>query len=234
MPPTLESVVDNADGTATATVSALGIVIVYAAPAGEAGVVAWEPVGGRDGSGEVVIPLSPGYYAVYAAYADGIPSAPAFVGVAPAGGTVSVYEECALAALDRIGQLSLPLDYSRVIQWAEEPANLAFPAMVLALDDVSESDESRLNATNDQGYPLRWMLLDRVGRLDQSKTRAHLLTRQRVVRAFQGQQLPSPRENWICRVEFDTVFRHDAAMYEFLVSELVIRCVCREPAGLNV
>jgi hypothetical protein len=147
----------------------------------------------------------------------------------------SVHEDCANAIRDVIAALTFQpmVAYNIYIQWTESEANIQFPAIVLALDGMPETDESRLNATFDIGYPVRVMILDRVGPTDQSKTSAHLLARMRIIRAFQGQQLAAVVQNWICRVEFDPVFRNDTAKFEFLVSELVVRAVCREPAGIN-
>lgn len=143
-----------------------------------------------------------------------------------------MYEQFFHAVSARIAALGLSVEGVHE-QWADSELNLTYPCIVCSIADGRETDESRLNATNDIGYPVRVSILDRRDPTDQSKTSDYLLWRQKIVRAFHGEQLVGPHENVICRVEFESVANPELPKFQYLAAELTIRGVCREVRGFG-
>lgn len=194
----------------------------------------WAAVGSRVGDGPLTVALAAGFWVLYASLDDdGLPSDPAWAAVASA--DEAVYTSVRAAVKNRLLSLGLPLNpdgemvYDR---WATTPVNLMFPCVEMVKTNASERDESRLNATNDIGYPVPLAICDRRDEVDQSRNAEYDLWRQRVVRAFHGVPLETPRENWICRVEFGPIADQGGESFEFYVSTLTVWATCREPRGV--
>jgi hypothetical protein len=114
-------------------------------------------------------------------------------------------------------------------QVAPDESNLEFPALVLTEAGVTETSEGGLNNTEDVGYPTRFMVCDRQDRYDHSVLPDYDTVRFLLVQTFSGLPLDTVPESLYCRVEYDTIIDPNTPQFQYLVSQFVVRAVCRVP-----
>lgn len=217
---------DNADGTgATATVTGSGGagVGVFAARVNAGG---WVSVGTRTGDGTVAVAVPTGLRWGYAAVPGEISPPTPFV-VTGVGG-LSLATRCRDAVKAVVE--SLPLSGSRGVVEKPYPdaANADFPVVWVTADGVREAIEPGLNATNDIGYPVRVLIVDRHELRDKAKLRERYEPwRALIIAAFLNRRLPGVVESIQCLAEPLQVLDPNLPQYQFVVSGVVIRCLTR-------
>ena len=238
------SLVNNGDGTATATVtgadSAATVTVYYQRFDTSYGAGTWTSGGSRTGNGTVTLTLAAGHYLIYAkaVYTDsGAASLVHYLGITD--GTTSVQYRVLDAVQTRLRALGLTGIASGSIIVKKLPLLRALTDNALALPGViiSPTREQRpTTGTNDRDdvvYPVQVAIFSKD---QQEKTLAvdlttHTLWRQQISRAFHNQRLAGVDEVVIASVEPQEVFSLSAWLQQHLVGGLLIRFRCREPRG---
>jgi hypothetical protein len=119
-------------------------------------------------------------------------------------------------------------------QWtAVDVSNVVFPAIILSVEGVSESDESTLSSADDIGFPVRVSIIDRQDDYDHGTLPDYEGWRHLIDRAFRKQQLPGVPESVQCKVEYGDIGNPNLPKFQYLVSEFVIRHVMRLYRGID-
>lgn len=217
---------DHADGTgATATVVGTGGagVEVFAQLEIRGG---WVLVGSRTGDGDVPIAAPTGLRWGYARAGSDLTAPAAFVVTS---GALALATRCRDAVVAVVQ--SLPLDGLRGVLEKPYPdaVNADFPAVWVTADGVRESVAAGLNNTNDIGYPVRVLILDRHHQRDLKALREKYEPwRALLVEVFQNKRLPGVPESVQCLVEPLAILDPNLPQYQFVVSGLVVRCLTRK------
>lgn len=221
---------NNDDGTATLTVtgSTGGNVVLYWSEF-ETGITVFALLQTVVGNASVVLPLLDGYYLFYAV--DGTDVSPV-VGTPVTGGGIAVLTEIRIAMAAVINGLGLGLAGGVVEQWRPNEINVTFPCVVLTHENTVPTRDQKFVGTTDIGYAVRVLICDRTDKYDGTNMPRYDLWRQRIGLAFDGQRLFGVRDVMICQVEDDVYSDNPDNAYEFMVSNLVIRAVARQPVGI--
>lgn len=230
------TVVDNADGTgATATVTGSGIGSansVYVAKAnGEAGVITPTLGGSRVGNGTVDLALAKGLWFAYLT-SDGVLANLCYFGATD--GLDAVATRVRRAIADTIRLLPIPPAARVYEQIIPDPENASFPCVMLTVDGVSETDEPGLSTRDDIGRPVKVMIADRCNERDHTKLDLYEYWRQSIDRCFRNQQLAGIPESKYCKIEPYIIIDLNMPQYQYMVSGLVVRAICREPRGVGM
>ena len=231
---------DSADGTggvATVAGSAGAAVAVWAMPMADGELFA--QIGTRTGDGPLTLALRPRLYWLYAAAG---PTVTPVLGVHATDGLAKLPTRCRAAVAARIRSIGLltpagdPLPV--VEQMFPDDATLPerYPCVILSADGTTETDgPSGTWAADDKGYPVKVHVCDRNGvPPDHRMLPVYEAWRYGIERAFAGQFLPGVPESGSCTVEPYLIVDPNSAVYQFLVSALLVRCFCRVPRGLGV
>jgi hypothetical protein len=230
------TVTDNANGTGvTAVVAGSGALDVNdffgARATGLTGPLVPTLYGSRVGNGAIVLPLPLGLWFLYLSSA-GVLAQTSYVSSSDS--ALAVATRCRRSVCDTIRLLTIP-PASRVYEQSfPDPQNVAFPCVLVTVDGVSETDESGLSTRDDVGRPVKVQIADRRSKSDHAKLPDYELWRQAIERCFRNQQLAGVPESKICRIEPYVILDANLPQFEYMVSGLVVRAVCREPRGVGV
>lgn len=227
------SVVDNANGTATATISGSsgGANVVYIqAFTGVQISSGWSSAGSRTGDGTVTITQSNGVYLAYC-ITDGS-DVSGVVAFAVSDGALAVIDRCYTAVGAVLQMLALPCT-TRVYDtlYALSP-KVQYPCSILTTEGARQSEEPGLNNTDYIGNPVRILVKDVCLQFDDSKKATYRKWRQSIFRAFHNQRLPGVGESVWNKVELGPISEVSSDAPQ-LITELTVRCVCREPRGIG-
>lgn len=228
------SIADNGDGTgatATFTGTSGAVNTVYYSLIGSTW--SWFNAGSLTGDGTIDFSTSLG---VYLAYLYTAPSA-----VSPlAGFTVSnLYAQSIQTRLRNAIAATLatlpfpPAANIYQLMWPDG-ANVKFPAILLTMDGVQETEEPILSTLDDVGYPVRVMFADRTSKNDHSKLPLYELWRLYGMNCFRNLRVLGVPESKICRIEELVIIDPNLPQYQHVVSGFTVRCICRQPRGIGV
>jgi len=130
----------------------------------------------------------------------------------------------------RIESLNLGMSGGVVEQWTPDKLNLKFPCVLLTHEGTIETNTQRVAGTSDVGRPVRIMICDHVNQRNQAKMKTYDAWRQAIWRGLDNQRLPGLRVGMKVEIEPDVISNPQTPKYQFMVSELVARVTCREPA----
>lgn len=186
--------------------------------------------GTRVGDGAIVLPIPTGLWFVYL-LSGGVFRGAAYVGSSD--GALAVATRCRRAVCDTIRLLAIPPAARVYEQSFPDPQNVAFPCVLVTVDGVSETDESGLSTADDVGRPVKVQIADRRSKSDHAKLPDYELWRQSIERCFRNQQLAGVPESKICRIEPYVILDPNLPQFEYMVSGIVVRAVCRERRGVG-
>lgn len=237
--PTL-AVVDNANGTATATVgnSTTGATntvyvrsVVDWTTAGS-----WTSAGSRTGNGTVSLTLAAGYYWAYVESvlsgqeASGVP-----VGFRVTDGSLAVFRQCLDGVLARLQGMTFTGITSSNIEIRKLPwnRNNTKPGMFIVPVPERQDPTAGDNLRELIGYGIAVAVARTSNGALTDNLSAELLWRQQINKAFRNQKLDDVVENCKCDVEPGSVI--NASMFDkgYDVFSLTIRCWCHETRGLS-
>lgn len=181
------------------------------------------------GVGPVSFPLPAGSYLVMGfSQTDPDVQSPLYQ-VAVTNGQEAVATRSRAVIADTIRSLNLPLNVYE--QWnTTDLSNVMYPCAILSVENVQETREKSLNATDDIGRPVKVSLCDRAATTDHTKLPLWEKWRERIERRFHNQQLDMP-ESYIARVEYNSILDPSLPKVQFCLSEFVIRHITREYRG---
>lgn len=147
----------------------------------------------------------------------------------------SVEWRCRQSVIDTIKLLNLDEIGSNVSeQLVEDVSGLeTLPSVICTAEGVQETQDVIMSTTDDVGYPIRVMILDRVDPKDHARLRVYEMWRERIAKAFRHQQLMGVVESKICTIEPYVIVEPTQKHYQFFASGLVIRCMTRHTRGLS-
>ena len=219
------SVIDNQDGTATATVAGSGgaLVTVYAAdwPGSS-----FSAAGQRSGDGEVELDLACGPHWAYALTAAGYGNLTAF---RISNSEQAVFARCLAAARDVIRGLSLAglaSDQVDVRKVPLDPDDMQAPRIIVS--PVPETITPAWNVTDDVGYGAMITMIQASNRDPDDGTDPFLLWRERISRALRSKALPGVSEVYNVVIEPAVVVLPEAFQSMYDVGALVARCIAEE------
>lgn len=218
---------DLADGSGT-TASVLGTggasVEVFVQVVNGGG---WSSAGTRVGDGDLLLVLPVGLRWGYARI-PGEQTAPVSF-VVTGGGGLSLATRCRDAVIATVQALSLDGCRGVIEKPYPDPANADFPVVWISTDGVRETVEAGLNATNDIGYPVRVLIVDRHELRDKSRLRERYEPwREAIIEAFLDKRLAGVPESVQCLIEPLPVLDPNLPQYQFVVSGVVVRCRTRK------
>lgn len=235
------SIADNADETATATVSGSSSgatnIVQTQHVASELGGGTWTTQGGRIGDGDVIISVTPGYYwARVVSTLNGMSASSNPVYFRVTDGSGAVLKQCLDAVQARIQGLMLDgLDAANIVVGkAPSDLNLTLPAIQITPTGREAIDAAEgTNRRDDVGYPVLVTIFAADNQDQTANLNQYLTWRQQIARAFRNQRLPGVSEIVTATVEPDPVV-DSAAWFErnLFVSSLLIRFLSREPRGM--
>lgn len=247
-------VVDNRNGTATATIDGTGgeVATLYrqAIPVGS-----WVVAGTRTGDGTLTVTIAPGGYWWYAtagaatALLDengdpildengdpiltegGMLVSPVVLRVVT-DGSLALHSRILDAVVSRIDLMGLDgiVQVRRVDHDAK--ATLDTPSVIVSTLSQTEQTRGGTNAQDDTGFPAYVVFVDR-HQDDQTRKDRLILWRQQVRRAFVSQRLDGVPEVMTCELEPDQVIAIETSIVSYQFSAMTLRFVCREPRGLG-
>jgi hypothetical protein len=234
------TVVDNANGTATATLAgtAGGANTVYVLSVDDAALGAnWTAAGTRTGDGTIVLTLASGFYFAYLLTNPSAVSAPVLFGVTAS--VLAVPDRCFAAVAARMALLALANSVGTLLKVYDYPIvedpNIRYPLVILTSDGGRQTDEKALNGRDDWGHPVRALIRDVVPKFDEAAKTRFRSWRQGITRAFHNQRLPGVIESVRNKVEPGALLKRipGEQFKNIAESELVIRCITREVRGLG-
>jgi hypothetical protein len=102
----------------------------------------------------------------------------------------------------------------------------------LQLVRLRVTDKPASNESNDLGYPINVVIVRAANRNLVTGMSAHLLTRERIRKAFEYQPLSGVPEVHTVMVEPGVVFDWNMFQLQYDVQSLVVRCLSRERKGV--
>ena len=229
------TIADDEDGTgATATVAgggagAANVVTVYKATGRVGSMVGTAYT--RTGNGTLSLPVARGlWFALLTT--DGVPAG--MVYFAATSGLDAVATRVRRAVADTIRLLNIPPAERVYEQMIPDESNVSFPCVLVTVDGVQESQETGLSTVDDIGRPVKVAIADRGGKREAQKLAEYEYWRQSIDRCFRSQQLAGIPESVICRIEPNLIIDPNLPQYDYIVTGLVVRAVCREPRGVGV
>lgn len=236
MPITL-TVTDDATGTsATATVAGSGVladnIVLLGRADGIGGALAFGAGGSRVGDGTIPLTVTPGLWWAYLT-SDGVFSGLYYFSATD--GLAAVATRCRWSVRDTIRLLSIP-PAARVYEQAfPDPSDVEFPCTLVTVDGVQETEETGLSTRDDRGRPIKIQIADRADRREVIKRLPEYeFWRQSIERCFINQRLAGVPESIKCKIEPYVIIDPSMPQYEYMVSGLVVRAICREPRGVGV
>jgi len=230
------AVIDNEDGTATATVggSTSGTNTLYVARwrAGLIG-VAWASAGTRTGDGTITATLSPGLYWGYVANAGG---SARVVGFRVTDGESPLYQQILDAVADKVGALSLSGLVSSEVFVRKLPWNKNSVEPGIHITPTRETIEQVVTSHDDFGYGVQVTIVQPSNQNLTKNLETELDWRRSLIQAFQPThvQLPLPGvgEVFDVRVEPGPVIDPSTFLLQHDVQAVLLRFFTREVRGL--
>lgn len=235
------SIVDNADGTATATIAGAdaATVTVYTM---RANATAWTSSGSRIGNGTVLLTLTVGYYFAHAV--GTVSGSPAISTVANLFAVTTNDDAVENRILDAVvsgiqaitptslsGLAASDVKKLQAIPLDVVAAGLNLPCIIVS-PTAAETVGQGTNLRDDWGKPAVVSICDRRPVMDGSKLDKYLIWRERIIRYFATQRLSGVDEVIGCTVEPATIIDPKLGMYQFLVSGFTLRFRTREQRGV--
>lgn len=229
------TITDDFNGaTVTATIagSAGGANSLFVGKAaGEVGAMPFAAAGDRVGDGAVTLAALPGLYFAYLT-TDGAFQAMAYF--AASSGLDAVATRCRKGVIDTIRLLPIPPAQRVYEQQWPDPSNVSFPCTLVTVDGVQETEETGISTRWDRGRPVKVMLADRQSHRDPAKLALYEFWREKVERAFVRQRVAGVPESVQCRIEPYVILDPNLPQFEYMVTGLVVRVICREPFGIGL
>lgn len=227
------AITDNADGTATATISgsAGGTVTVYSqAHSGELGTGTWTSRGSRTGNGTISITLAAGYYWWKAVESSDV--AP-LVYQNLTDGTEAVWYRCLTGVQAVIQGLSLTgissgQVYVRKVPWDRD---ITKPGIIVCPVKETSDPKAGTNERDDIGYGVHVVLIRASNQDAEVNLALHLKQREQISRALRHQPLAGVSEIYTVFIEPGPVIDPVSFAQQYDVQALVARCISREVRG---
>lgn len=229
------TVTDNFDGsgaTATITGTSGAVNTVYYARMGANTQFTWQLGGIRTGDGSIVLSIPFGVYIAYLLSGSANVSTVVYFTVT-ATAYASIQTRCRNAVQATLALLPIPPAANIYQQKWPQDSNVKFPAALVTIDGVQETEESTLSTLDDVGYPVKIMFVDRQSKNDSRDLQNYELWRLYAANAFRNQRLLGIPESKICRIEEYVIVDPNAREFQYMVSGLTVRCVCRQGRGIG-
>lgn len=238
--PTL-TVVDNADGTGAVAMLADGSTdaetTIRVAKITGTSAPEWDDAGSRIGNGTVALAIAKGYWWVVAhSTLDDEADVSNLVYLRVSDAADNVHWTCMQAAKDRLLGLVLPLEMRGqkvYLQVLPDEASIVLPCMLLTLGpSVAETEVGYTDQRDKVGYPVRLWLVARQAVVGNVAPIEQILGwRRQVMRAF-SRWVPDIPGISHCMIEPGSMLDPEEPKYEYLVSQMTLRFIAREPRGL--
>lgn len=236
----IQSVVDNADGTVTVTLSSGSHTQLYTADTTSLFITpsatAWTSRGSAiTGAGSATFSITPGMHWL-SAIDTGTPLPPVPTPFWNTSGTTDIFDQCLVAVQGVIQTLNIADIGSNVVlrkfpvsfDSDTRPIAVVFPVR------ETMDPQAGVNSRDDVGYGVGVSTFY-AGNHDASDTTiaAQLLARKRIASAFRNQRLAGVPSVWRCYVDPGAVYDLDGWNKQLDAGSLIIRCISREARGLT-
>lgn len=238
------SVVDNADGTVTVSISgsSAGSQNTWNVQRvdGELGGGQWTVAGSRSGDGDIVSPLAAGYYfgrVVSTRNQQSVSSAAVYFRATT--GSDAIYAQVLEAAQARIQSLLLegiPNQHVVILKTAEfqEPDVPGLPAVLLVpAGHEAMPQAAGTNGRDDVTYSVRVIALAAGNQEPSALLDLYLAWREAIARAFRRQRLPGVPSVIDTFVEPEAAIDAEAWWHQYDAGSLRLNFIAREPRGFG-